>query len=144
EKENLKELYAAQGLNLYEGITLASIIQREAIGGDETQIAQVFFKRLSIDMPLGSDVTYQYIADKMGVPRDVNLDSLYNTRRFQGLTPGPIAAPGLAALKAVAHPADTDYLYFLSGDDDVTYFGRTLEDHERNIAEHCQLKCQII
>ena len=144
EKENLKELYAKQGLNLYEGITLASIIQREAVGGDETRIAQVFLSRLSIDMPLGADVTYQYIADKMGIPRDLNLDSAYNTRRFKGLTPGPIAAPGLAALKAVAHPADTDYLYFVSGDDNVTYFSKTFEEHERNVVQHCKVKCQAI
>jgi UPF0755 protein len=144
EENNLKAKFAAQGLNLYEGITLASIIQREAIGGDEPQIAQVFFLRLEIGMELGSDVTYQYIADKTGVPRDPGLDSPYNTRRYPGLPPGPIAAPGEAALLAVANPAQGDYLYFLSGDDDVTYFGRTLEDHENNIREHCKVKCQIL
>lgn len=141
---NLVEGFKQQGLNLYEGITLASIIQRESIGGDEPQIAQVFYLRLSIDMPLGSDVTYQYIADKMGVTRDTNLDSPYNTRRYPGLPPGPIAVPGIAALKAAANPAEGDYLYFLSGDDDITYFSRTLEGHEQNIVEHCQKKCQII
>ena len=80
----------------------------------------------------------------MGIPRDLNLDSAYNTRRFKGLTPGPIAAPGLAALKAVAHPADTDYLYFVSGDDNVTYFSKTFEEHERNVVQHCKVKCQAI
>jgi UPF0755 protein len=144
EENGLKEKFSAQGLNLYEGIILASIIQRESIGGDEPQIAQVFFLRMEIGMELGSDVTYQYIADKTGVPRDPNLDSPYNTRRYPGLPPGPIAAPGKAALLAVAEPADGDYLYFLSGDDDVTYFGRTLEEHEDNIREHCQEKCQIL
>lgn len=144
EENDLKAQFAAQGLNLYEGITLASIIQREAIGGDEPQIAQVFYLRLEIGMELGSDVTYQYIADKTGVPRDPGLDSPYNTRRYPGLPPGPISTPGKAALLAVATPAEGDYLYFLSGDDDVTYFGRTLEDHESNIREHCQVKCQIL
>lgn len=143
-QNELEDAFAEQGLSLYEGITLASIIQREAIGGDEPQIAQVFYSRLSIDMVLGSDVTYQYIADKTGVARDVNLDSPYNTRRYGGLPPGPIASPGIAALLATAHPAEGDYLYFLSGDDDVTYFARTLEEHEANIQEHCQQKCQII
>lgn len=141
---NLVEAYKKQGLTLFEGITLASIVQRESIGGDEPGIAQVFFARLSIGMMLGSDVTYQYIADKTGVARDPNLNSPYNTRRFTGLTPGPIAVPGLASLKAVANPAGTDYLYFLSGDDDITYFGRTLSDHESNIANHCRQKCQIL
>ncbi len=146
QKHNLVERYKARGLNLYEGITLASIIQREASStpGDKPQIAQVFFSRLAINMPLGSDVTYQYIADKTGVPRDVNLDSPYNTRRYTGLPPGPIAAPGEGALQAVAQPAQGNYLYFLSGDDDVTYFSRTFEEHEANIAKHCKIKCQIL
>jgi len=134
----------AQNLTLFEGITLASIVQRESIGGDEPQIASVFYNRLAIDMPLGSDVTYQYIADKTGVERDTNLDSPYNTRRYPGLPPGPIAAPGKNALLAVATPATTDYVYFLSGDDDVTYYGVTLEEHEANIAAHCKVKCLIL
>lgn len=146
QENDLITKYNAHGLNLYQGITLASIVQREASaqGNDMAQIAQVFYSRLSIDMPLGSDVTYQYIADKTGVARDPNLDSPYNTRRYAGLPPGPIAVPGEKALKAVASPADGDYLYFLSGDDGITYFARTLDDHEANIANHCQEKCKII
>jgi UPF0755 protein len=144
EENDLRTGFAAQGLSLFEGITLASIIQRESIGGDEPQIAQVFLSRIEIGMMLGSDVTYQYIADKTGVPRDTNLDSPYNTRRYPGLPPGPIAAPGVASLRAVANPAEGDFLFFLSGDDDVTYFGRTVEEHEANIRNHCQVKCLII
>lgn len=136
--------FQKQGFTLYQGITLASIIQREAVGGDEPQISQIFQKRLKEGMPLGSDVTYQYIADKTGVQRDVNLDSPYNTRRYAGLPPGPIASPGLAALRAVSLPAEGDYLYFLSGDDDVTYYAKTLAGHEENIKNHCAKKCQII
>ncbi len=144
-KDNkLEEKFAAQNLTLFEGITLASIVQKEAIGGDEAKIAQVFYARLAIGMPLGSDVTYQYIADKTGLARDPELQSEYNTRKVVGLPPGPIATPGLAALRAVAEPADTDYLFFLSGDDDVTYFARTLEEHEANKVNHCQEKCQIL
>jgi len=144
EQDKLIAAYQAQGLTLYEGITLASIVQRESGGDDKAQIAQVFYSRLAIDMPLGSDVTYQYIADKEGGVRDPNYDSPYNTRRYAGLPPGPIAVPGLASLRAVADPAEGDYLYFLSGDDHVTYYGRTLEEHEANIRNHCQEKCQII
>ena len=140
----LVEKFQAQGLTLYEGIILASIIQRESGGNDEPQIASVFFNRLAIDMQLGSDVTYQYIADKTGVERDVNLDSPYNTRRYTGLPPGPIATPGLKSLLAVANPAETEYLYFLSGDDNVTYFARTNAEHEANIQNHCKEKCLII
>jgi UPF0755 protein len=146
EKNNLVAKFKAQDLTLYEGITLASIVQREASpkADDMPQIAQVFYSRLAMDMPLGSDVTYQYIADKTGVARDPNLDSPYNTRRYAGLPPGPISSPGEKALVAVANPASGDYLYFLSGDDDITYFGRTLEEHEANITNHCQEKCKIL
>ena len=144
EDNELVAGYEAQGLSLFEGITLSSIIQRESGGGDQAEIAQVFLKRLGMGMELGSDVTYQYIADKTGVERSVNLDSPYNTRRNAGLPPGPIASPGVDALLAVAAPASTDYLYFLSGDDDVTYYGKTLGEHEANIRNHCQQKCQII
>lgn len=144
QKNGLIAAYQVKGLTLYQGITLASIIQRESGGGDEAQIAQVFYSRLAQNIPLGSDVTYQYIADKLGVARDPNLDSPYNTRRYPGLPPGPIATPGLTALKATANPAPGDYLFFLSGDDDVTYFARTLAEHDANIAAHCKVKCQIL
>lgn len=146
QENNLVERYQAQGLSLFQGITLASIVQREASStvNDMAQISQVFHRRLSIGMPLGSDPTYQYAADKLGVARSTTLDSPYNTRIHAGLPPGPIAAPGEDALIAVASPAAGDYLYFLSGDDDVTYFSRTFEEHEQNIVNHCQKKCQIL
>lgn len=145
EQNDLSNLYKKQGFTLYEGITMASIIQREVITAeDAAQVAQVFKKRYDMDMQLGSDVTYQYIADKTGQERRVDLDSPYNTRRYTGLPPGPISTPGLDALKAVGSPAPGDFLYFLSGDDDKTYFARTNEEHEKNIREHCQKKCQII
>ena len=144
KQDKLIAAYQAKGLSLYQGITLASIVQRESGGDDKAQIAQVFYSRLADNMPLGSDVTYQYIADKEGGTRDPNYDSPYNTRRYPGLPPGPIAVPGLSSLQAVAKPAEGNYLYFLSGDDHVTYFARTLQEHEANIKNHCQVKCQII
>jgi len=142
QENNLIEDFASHGLNLYEGITLASIVQREVSNPeDQKQAAQVFYSRLDSGMNLGSDVTYQYIADKTGVARDFNLDSPYNTRRYPGLPPGPIATPGLSALLAVAQPAESDYLYFLSGDDGVTYFARTNAEHEANVLDHCKENC---
>lgn len=141
QDNNLVALFKSHNLTLYEGITLASIVQREAVKGSEAQIAQVFYSRLAANMPLGSDVTYQYIADKMGVPRDPNLDSPYNTRINTGLPPGPISVPGLGSLEAVANPAPGDYLFFLSGDDNVTYYAHTLAEHQANITAHCQIKC---
>lgn len=146
EKNDLVAQFEAQDMSLYEGLTLASIIQMEAgsTPDDMAQISQVFHTRLDIGMPLGSDPTYQYIADKQGVPRSTTIDSPYNTRRYAGLPPGPIATAGEKALIAVVSPASGDYLYFLSGDDNVTYFSRTLEEHEANIVNHCQKKCQIL
>lgn len=141
QENDLVAKYADRGLSLYEGLTLASIVQKEAVGGDEAEISQVFHTRLERGMPLGSDPTYQYAADKAGVPRSLDLDSPYNTRKVQGLTPGPIATAGVAALRAVAEPADTDYLYFLHGDDNNIYFAHTIEQHEANTSQHCQVKC---
>ena len=141
----LTDKYKRQGLNLYQGITLASIIQRESSGAeDQSQIAGVFYNRLKIGMNLGSDVTYQYIADKNGLERSPDLKSNYNTRIHSGLPPGPIAVPGKTALLATANPTKSDYLFFLSGDDNKTYFGRTVQDHEYNKQKHCQKKCQIL
>ncbi|HET8884686.1 MAG TPA: endolytic transglycosylase MltG [Candidatus Saccharimonadales bacterium] len=136
--------FQKQGLNLYEGITLASIVQREVANkADQKQVAQVFFTRLNSGRMLGSDVTYHYAADKMGVPRSHTLDDPYNTRKYVGLPPGPIASPGLSALQAVANPASGDFVFFLSGDDGNTYFAHTNEEHEANIVEHCSFKCSL-
>lgn len=143
-ENNLVEGFKKQGLTLYEGITLASIVQREVPASeDQRQIAQVFFNRIGAGMTLGSDVTYQYAAKKLGVDPTPTLDSPYNTRIHAGLPPGPIAAPGKSALLAIANPADNDYLFFLSGDDDNTYFARTDAEHQQNIVSHCQKKCLI-
>jgi len=142
QENNLITAFNNHGLNLYQAITLASIIQRE-VGGeqDQRQVAQVFYLRLSLGMVLGSDVTYQYITDKNGVERDPSYDSPYNTRIYKGLPFGPISVPSMSALLAVAFPTEGDYLYFLSGDDGKTYFGRTEEDHQSNIINHCVINC---
>lgn len=147
---DLEAKFASRGLTLYEGITLASIVERESIGcpgraicEDQRLIASVFYNRLGTGMTLGSDVTYHYSADVKGVARDHRLDSEYNTRIVAGLPPGPIAVPGLSALNAVADPAMTDYLFFLSGDDDETYFGLTDAEHNANIRNHCKEKCLL-
>jgi len=144
EQNNIVAGFRAQGLNLFEGITLASIVQREdGNPTNQTNVARVFLNRLAIDMPLGSDVTYYYGAERLGVEPSSDLDSPYNTRIHAGLPPGPISNPGLSALEAVARPAENDYLYFISGDDDVLYMAMTNEEHEANVQQHCQVKCQL-
>jgi UPF0755 protein len=141
---NLVAAFKKQGLSLYQGITLASVIQREVPdAADQKQVAQIFLKRYRSGMTLGSDITAYYGADKEGLEHSVATDTPYNTRIHKGLPPGPIATPGLTALQAVAHPASGDYLYFLSGDDDKTYYAKTEEEHQANITNHCQIKCAV-
>ncbi len=136
-------------LNLYQGITLASIVQRElsCTSGstdclkNQAMVAQVFYSRLADGMTLGSDVTFYYAADKLGVAPSTTLDSAYNTRIHAGLPPGPISAPGAHALNAVASPASTDYLFFIAGDDGNVYFAHTDAEHQSNVAKYCQKLC---
>jgi UPF0755 protein len=131
------EAFSAEGLSLHQGLTLASIVEREVnIPADRPVVAGIFLNRLKAKMPLGSDVTAHYAAELKGVPFDVNIDSKYNTRRYADLPPGPICNPGLAALDAAAHPTKTDYLYFLTGKDGKTYYARTYAEHQVNIAKH--------
>lgn len=154
EENNFKESFTAQGLNLYEGITLASIVQKEASkADDQTGVAKVFLNRLAIGMSLGSDVTVQYALDLVDPNREVytnnadalNIDSPYNTRLFAGLPYGPISNPGLTALQAVATPDESKeaMLFFLTGDGGSMYYSDTAEGHERNKAEFCQEYCNI-
>lgn len=138
--------FAAHGLSFYQGLTLASIVQREVPGSeDQRKVASVFLNRLDAGMELGSDVTYIYGASLLGVEPTPSLVSPYNLRdpNNKGLTPTPISNPGQSALEAVADPAQTDYLYFVSGDDDVTYFSKTIAEHEQNVAAHCKKKCGL-
>lgn len=142
EKENLPAGFKAHNLTLYQAITLASIIERESDNAtDQKQIAQIFYLRLAQGMPLGSDVTFIYAANQLGVVPDPKLDSPYNTRIKTGLPPGPIATPGLTALEAVANPAPGDYLYFLAGDDGKIHYAKTNAEHEQNIANYCTKLC---
>jgi UPF0755 protein len=142
QKYNLVEGFAKHGLNLYQGITLASIIQFEANKpDDQKQVAQVFYSRLNSGMVLGSDATFIYAANKLGVEPVSTLDSPYNTRIYAGLPPGPISSPGYNALMATAYPASGNYIYFVSGDDGKIYFARTIQEHDANTAKYCTKEC---
>lgn len=149
-ENNLIEAYQVHGLTLYQGITLASIVQKEATGADQATVAQVFYSRMAAGMNLGSDVTAQYAADLVDPDRQtytdnsavLQIDSPYNTRLYAGLPYGPICNPGAEALIAAASPTDTDYLFFLTGDDGMVYYSHTDSEHQQNIAEHCQELCK--
>lgn len=144
DKYNLVELYKNQGLSLYQGIILASIVEREVnVLADRNKVAQVFLKRYRQNISLGSDVTYQYASRLAGKENDLYIKSPFNTRQVTGLPPTPIASPSQSSLLAVAHPAETNYLFFVAGDDDKTYFAETLDQHNVNVKKYCQKKCAV-
>ncbi len=126
-------------LSIYELVTLASLVEKEAkFEEDRPKVAQVFLKRLKIGMPLQSDTTFQYLRDD---PKedlslaDTKVDSPYNTYQNKGLPPGPIASPGMAAIEAVLYPADTDYLYFVADRDGHNHYSTNYADHEAIVEE---------
>lgn len=120
-------------LSIYDLVTLASLVEKEArYDEDRPIIAQVFFKRLKIGMPLQSDTTLQYLLDdpKEDVSiADTKIESPYNTYQHYGLPPGPIASPGLAAIEAVLYPADTDYLYFVADRQGHNHYSSSYDEH---------------
>ncbi len=123
--------------SLLEWVTLSSIVEREAVTGQERPlIASVFAKRLRQEMPLGADPTVEYAFGIQQTPerpltlREVRTPSPYNTYLNPGLPPGPIASPGLASLEASLNPGDTEYLYFVARYDGTHVFSRTLAEHE--------------
>lgn len=133
-----------QGFSLHEAVTLASIVYKESGGVDDQRtIAQVFQKRLNEGMPLGADPTFLYAAAITDQAPSVDLDNPYNTRIYPGLPPGPISNFNASALIAVSDPAETDYLYFVAGDDGTTYFSNTLEEHEAKTAKYCIEACRL-
>lgn len=142
QEKNLAQQLAAKGFNLYQGLTLASIVEREVpTDSDQRQVAQVFEKRLNENIALGADSTFYYAAKILGVEPKPSLDSPYNTRIHKGLPPGPIANVVMPALEAVANPAPGDYLYFVSGDDGVTHFAHTQAEQDANTQKYCTKLC---
>lgn len=136
----LKGEAAERGLSVRELVTLASLVEKETAKPEERPVvAGVYTNRLRIGMGLQCDPTVIYALMLAGrydgnIRRgDLQIDSPYNTYRYAGLPPGPIAAPGEAALQAAANPADVPYLYFVSRNDGSHVFSTTLEEHNRNV-----------
>ena len=129
-----------QSLDVRQTLTLASLIEKETSSDDERAlVAAVYRNRLRIGMAMQADPTVIYALSKAGrydgnIRRtDLGFDSPYNTYRYPGLPPGPIAAPGLAALRAALAPADVPYLYFVSRNNGTHVFARTLAEHNANV-----------
>lgn len=139
---DIRQSISKQGLTLHQAIILASIVHQEVSNpADRAQASQVFLKRYRADIPLGSDPTAFYGAIRDGKEPSVLYDSAYNTRIRKGLPPGPIGNITEQSLSAIAFPAQTDWLYFVSGDDGKTYFSKTLEEHEELTKKHCTKLC---
>lgn len=135
--------FGAHSLSVYQGITLSSIVALETDDpAYQPTVAQVFLLRLATNMALESDVTAFYASAIAGInPPKLSIDSPYNTHLHAGLPPGPISNMTKDALSAVAHPATTDYLYFVAGDDGKIRFAHTLAEHEDNVRKYCVKKC---
>ncbi|HUC87844.1 MAG TPA: endolytic transglycosylase MltG [Candidatus Binatia bacterium] len=139
---SLRAAFAAKGLSTYQGIILASMVGQEASdASDQTQIAQVFLTRLRDNMTLGSDVTAYYGAILAGQPPSVSYNSPYNTLLHTGFPPTPISNVNAQALNSAAHPASTNWLYFVAGDNGKVYFSQTLAQQEANTATYCHQLC---
>ncbi|MBQ2699053.1 MAG: endolytic transglycosylase MltG [Firmicutes bacterium] len=127
------ELAKAQDLTVYEVVTMASLIEREAqVDADRPLIASVIYNRLDINMRLQLDCSIQFILGEQHARilyEHLEIDSPYNLYKNKGLTPGPIAAPGIASIDAVFNPADTDYLYYRAKTDGSHRFSLTYDEH---------------
>jgi peptidoglycan lytic transglycosylase G len=134
----------ASGLNLHQVVTLASIVEKESTPGPERpMIARVYLNRLQIGMRLQSDPTVIYgVLQTHGAFDgdlkivDLREDNPWNTYTRAGLPPGPIANPSLDAIRAVLHPADVPYLYFVSRNDGTHEFSATLTEHNRAVKRY--------
>ena len=160
-RENFDKKYAgltqdSGGLTQDEIVTFASIVEREvAKEEDRKKVAGILIKRWRNGWPLEADATVQYakvnvkcqMLEVKGMKScqwwpeeltdsDLKLDSPYNTRQNVGLPPTPISNPGLSALKAVAAPQQTPYWYYLTDDNGVTHYSKTLAEHNANIARY--------
>lgn len=139
---DVQAAFAARNLTTYQGLILASMVEQEANNSnDRSQVAQVFLTRLKSGAMLGSDVTARYGAIEAGHVPSLSYDSPYNTLKHLGLPPSPISTVSPDSLNAAAHPAATNWLYFVTGDDGTTYFSTNLQDHEALTQKYCHKLC---
>lgn len=152
-RQALDELWRQRAPNLpfatpADAVTLASIVEKETgIEAERPRVAAVFINRLRRGMKLDADPTVIYALTRGAQPldrplsrTDLAIDDPYNTYRHAGLPPGPIAAPGRAALAATLNPAETQDLYFVADGSGGHVFAETLDEHNRNVARLRQLE----
>ena len=129
--------------DMHRVVTMASIVEKETADPRERSlVAGVYYNRLGRNMALAADPSVIYASLLAGRYRgtiyasDLQFDSPYNTYKFPGLPPGPIANPGVASLQAAMHPAHTEFLYFVSDNNGHHRFARDLQEHARNVAAY--------
>lgn len=124
-------------MSIKDVVNVAAMVEQEArVRSEMPLIAGVFLKRLKIGMPIQSDTTIQYLFSEQKKEisiEDTKIDSPYNTYKYAGLPPGPIANPSMEAIEAVLHPVDTEFLYFVAGKDGHHIFSKTYQEHLENI-----------
>jgi UPF0755 protein len=145
--DSLRRRAAELGMSLQEVLTLASIIEGEAVVDSERAIiSAVYHNRLRQGILLQADPTIQYIVP--GPPRrllnrHLEIDSPYNTYRYPGLPPGPVNNPGIASIRAALYPAQVDYIYFVARGDGSHTFSRTLQEHLRAKKEFDKIRARV-
>ncbi|MDA1292641.1 MAG: endolytic transglycosylase MltG [bacterium] len=124
------------GRELHELLTMASLIEEETrTDAERAMVSGILWKRYDDGRGLGVDATVRYILDKPTdriTTSDLNVNSPYNTRKFKGLPPGPIASPGLDSIMAALRPRDSKYWYYLHGDDGLIRYAESNEEHNIN------------
>jgi len=140
--EPLRAEAAAAGFSTRQIVTLASLVEKETARGEERPlVAAVYRNRLKVGMGMQADPTVIFALQRAGrydgnlSREDLQFDSHYNTYRYPGLPPGPIASPGLASLEAAIRPAAVSHLYFVSRNDGSHVFADTLAEHNRNVQQ---------
>ena len=140
---DMQQAASALQLTPRQAVTLASLVEKEtAMPAERPMVAAVYLNRLKIGMGMQADPTVIYALQRAGrytgnLRRDdLSFDSPYNTYRYAGLPPGPIASPGLASLQAAVAPANVDFLYFVSRNDGSHVFARTLAEHNENVRQY--------
>jgi UPF0755 protein len=142
-RQTAKQIGLTGRPDIHRIVTMASIVEKETAVPDERPlVAGVYYNRLDRNMLLGADPTVIYAALLAGRYRgtiyqsDLQFDSPYNTYKFAGLPPGPIANPGAGSLQAAMHPTVSEFLYFVSDNNGHHRFSKNASEHEKNVAAY--------
>lgn len=131
-----------QGKTIFEVVIMASVVEKEVPGyEDRRMVADIFWRRIKMGMPLGADSTINYITGsgrERSTYQDLKIDSPWNTYKYAGLPLGPICNPSIEAIRAAIYPAANNYLYFLTDKDGAVHFAKTAVEHNRNKAKYLE------